>query len=131
MGKGWPQLSQQQYPLSAHFIEAAGAEFTQIQCSPLYALQLAKAEHLCLGPQSHELSPVSPVPLWVPDPMVVPQLRPTLPARLRATVPLQCCSPIDPLFANEQLPLQALIKMDRGLFKCPPFPDAESGMHFA
>lgn len=128
--KGGPKLFQQQ-PSAAQFVEAAGAECTQNKCSPLPALQLAKAAQLCLEPQGHERSPVSPVPLRVPDPVVVPQLCPTLPARLRATVPLQCCSPIDPLFANEQLPLQALIKMDRGLFKCPSFPDAESRMHFA
>lgn len=126
-----PSSSSSNTPSAAQFIEAAGAECTQNKCSPLPALQLAKAAQLCLEPQGHERSPVSPVPLRVPDPVVVPQLCPTLPARLRATVPLQCCSPIDPLFANEQLPLQALIKMDRGLFKCPSFPDAESRMHFA
>lgn len=48
-------------------------------------------------------------------------------ARLGATAPLQHSSTIDPPFANKQLPLWALIKMDRGLFKCPPFPAARAG----
>lgn len=93
------------------------------------ALLLAEPPRLCTEFWACESSPQPRIP-W-PSHILIPaeprrrQHQPC--CRLGDTAPLQHSPAIDPPFANKQLPLWALIKMDRGLFKCPPFPAVRAG----